>query len=63
MFAVLTVFAVIVIVVCLAKGAFTKPYDAGSIGDVNKFKRDVQDPKVSSKQLDRNIRKGKYRKS
>ncbi len=60
MFAVLTVIAVIIIIVCLAKGAFTKPYDAGSIGDVNKFKRDVQDPKVSSKQLDRNIRAGKY---
>ncbi len=62
MLAVLTVFAIIVIVYHVCKSAFTRPYDEGSIEDVYKFRQDVQNPNVSPKQLDRNIRAGKYRK-
>ncbi len=62
MLATLTIFAVIVIIYNVCKSAFTKPYDPGSIDDVYKFQQDVQNPYVSSKQLKKNIRAGKYRK-
>ncbi len=62
MLATLTVIAVIVIIYNLCKSAFKKPYDPGSLDDVYKFQQDVQNPYVTPKQLDKNIRAGKYRK-
>ncbi len=62
MLAILTVFAVIVIIYNICKKVFTRPYKPGSIDDMYKFQHDVHNPYISPKQLDKNIRAGKYRK-